>query len=437
MSTTFRDLLSIYNTWPALVSYLTSVEGGSLRVDDLSTPDNPYALIRYVKGKSDMALEHVRAFRSVVWDTLEHRPVSVTPFKSTDGECLPDTGTPSAYTLEHFVDGVMIGMWYDKYSCSWRYHTRSTIGANCRYYSQTRSFRQMFDNATSVLNWDTLDREACYTWVLQDPDNRIVVPVKTPIAHLVMAAKVSSDATVDLSLPLPQDKNPVMKTQAPATWDDVKSRVLDWNSRFGHTVQGIHIKDAQGRRWKLRTAEYNRVRALRGNTARRDFVWLAAWRSNTLPAYLSLYPEERHGSDLAIGAWKRISNDVFHMYVDVFKARSLPKTAIPPKYRPLVYGIHNKFMTELKPAGKTVNWQIVLEYMNSRDIPQMLYVINWDSRNAQQQLGLSSIPLEPPTTAATTTVTEPVLPANTTDDKEDIYVDMPALETGMPALQTM
>jgi hypothetical protein len=117
------------------------------------------------------------------------------------------------------------------------------------------------------------------------------------------------------------------------------------------------------------------------------------------------------------------------MYVDVFKARSLPKTAIPPKYRPLVYGLHNKFMTELKPAGKTVNWQTVLEYMNSRDIPQMLYVINWDARNAQQQLGLSSIPLEPPTTAPTTTLTETVLPANTTDDKEDTYADMPALET--------
>lgn len=419
MSSVFSELLSVYKTWPALTSYLTSAEGGSLRIDDVSTSENPYALIRYVKGKSNLALPHVRAFRSVVWDTLEHRPVSVTPFKSTDGEILPEDGCPNDYVLEYFVDGVMIGMWFDKYNNKWQYHTRSTIGANCRYYSQTRSFRTMFEFAMRGLNWDTLDREACYTWVLQDPENRIVVPVKQSVAYCVQKAKIDATGVVSLSQCEPS-LNPVMRLgPGLTTWSDVRSRVSDWNTRFKHCVQGIHIKDATGRRWKLRTQEYNRVRALRGNSARLDFMWLSAWRSNTLPAYLALYPEERRMSDATITKWKQVTNDVFHLYVDVFKARTLGNTNIPPKYRPLVYGIHNKYITELKPAGKSVDWRAVLEYMNSRDIPQMLYVVNWDMRQAQQQMGTPSLPIEPPAIAGTAVV-DPSIPPLDTAVKDDL-----------------
>lgn len=403
MSSIFAELLSVYKTWPALVSYLTSVEGGSLRIDDNSSPENPYALIRYVKGKSNMTLPHVRAFRSVVWDTLEHRPVSVTPFKSEDGESLPTTANTDGFVVEHFVDGVMIGMWYDKYRGLWTFHTRSTIGANCRYYSQTTSFRTMFNQATAQLNFYGLDHAACYTWVLQDPENRIVVPVKQATAFCVQKASIGPDGTVTMNLPLDAATNPVASMTL-GNWDEVRDRVSDWNTRFKHTVQGIHVKDANGTRWKLRTPEYNRVRSLRGASARLDFLWLSAWRANSLPAYLALYPEERVKSANTIAKWKQVTNDVFHMYVDVFKARSLPKTAIPPKYRPLIYGIHNMYMTELKPAGKSVDWRTVLEYMNGRDIPQMLYVINWEARQAQQQLGVPALPLEPPATAGTAVV---------------------------------
>jgi hypothetical protein len=409
MSSIFADLLSVYKTWPALTSYLTSVEGGALRIDDYSSPEQPYALIRYVKGKSNLTLPHVRAFRSVVWDTLENRPVSVTPFKSEDSEGLPTTETTEGFTLEHFVDGVMIGMWFDKYTNEWKYHTRSTIGANCRYYSQTKSFRTMFEIATQNLNWEQFDRTACYTWVLQDPENRIVVPVKQSRVYCVQKAKVVENGIVVLNLPLDAAMNPVVTlTNSCSTWDDVRSLIADWNMRFKHTVQGVHVKDANGKRWKLRTQEYNRVRALRGSNARLDFLWLSAWRSNTLPDYLALYPEERGASSATIAKWKQVTNDVFHIYVDVFKARSLPKSAIPPKYRPLVYGIHNKYITELKPAGKSVDWRAVLEYMNSRDIPQMLYIINWDLRQVQQQMGALLLPLEPP--ASTGTVVTSVVP---------------------------
>jgi hypothetical protein len=97
-----------------------------------------------------------------------------------------------------------------------------------------------------------------------------------------------------------------------------------------------------------------------------------------------------------------VCGDAYHIYVDAFKARSLARTAIPPKYRPLVYGLHGLYIETLKPAGRSLDWKAALEWLNARDTAQILFVINWELRTAAKSLGLASIPMEPATTVGTT-----------------------------------
>ena len=399
MSTVFKTLLSTYTSWPALKAYLSSDDGGRLRVyDDSATPDYPYALIRYVKGQSNFSIPHVGAFRSVVWDTLTNRPVSVTPFKSVDGESLPDNGVPTDYQLEQFVDGVMIGMFFDPINERWQIHTRSTLNANCRFYSQTMTFRDMFYKVAEQTNFDfaALDKSHCYTYVLRHSENRIVCSVPVPSIVCVQDAAILSDCLVDDMTPVPNK----LTLQNITTWEQLRECIRDWDIRFRHNVQGVVVKARNGQRWKIRTPSYNAVRHMRGNTPRRDFVWLSAWRNNTLYDYLTSFPEEKLQAESTVAQWKRATNEVFHIYTDVFKARTLNKSDIPSKYRPLVYGLHSKFMDELKPAGKSVDWKTTLQYMNERDTAQMLFVINWEKRQAAKQFGTPVIPIEPPSSTA-------------------------------------
>jgi hypothetical protein len=74
----------------------------------------------------------------------------------------------------------------------------------------------------------------------------------------------------------------------------------------------------------------------------------------------------------------------------------MPKAAIPPKYRPFVFGLHNLYINELKPQSKSVDWKTALQYMNGRDTAQALYAINWEVR----QMSQSAIPLEAQVDAA-------------------------------------
>jgi glycosyltransferase involved in cell wall biosynthesis len=402
ISNTFKTI-SADKPWSAVKAAFT--EAG-LRVDDNSTPESPYAIIRYIKGRTDTTSPLTAASRSVVWDTLANRPVSVTPRKSVAGEALPETETTDGFRIEAFVDGVMIGMFWDKYSNSWRLHTRSVIGAQTRFFSQTKTFATMFAEATKDLDYAALDKSCSYTWILQHPENRIVVPVDRPRAFIVGVSRIAEDGVVEC-VACDQPAYAVAEIKGLRTWDNVRTRLAEWNATYRHGAQGFVIHDLNtGDRWKVRTAEYNRVRGLRGNSARRDYLWLDLWHVNSLNDYLALYPEERVSANATIERWKRATNDVFHIYNDVFKARSLPKSAIPPKYRPLVFGLHTKYMEELKPAGRTVDWRTALEYMNSRDTAQKIFVLNWDVRQAAAQLGLSSIPVEPATVVGTVVKTD-------------------------------
>jgi hypothetical protein len=163
--------------------------------------------------------------------------------------------------------------------------------------------------------------------------------------------------------------------------------------------QGVVIKDANQplKRWKVRSQVYNQVRKMRGNTARRDFLWMDLWSKGGLEEYLKFFPEERRPTTDLLNRWKAITQQVFKIYVDAFKARTMDRSQIPAKFRPLVYGLHNLYMTSLKPAHKSLDWRACVQWMNERDTAQKIFVLNWDLRQSAQTVAL---PLEPAATSA-------------------------------------
>ncbi len=443
MSATFSTLIAAYPAWDSLKSYLSSEEGGKLSVYEV--PDTHLAMIRYVKGQSDMKKSHVGAFRSVVWDMEANRPVSVTAFKSEAGEGFPAMSGPSSLVMEEFVDGVMIGQFWDARSESWRIHTRSTLDAKCRYFSK-RSFADLFAEAvaatygTAAPLTDRLAKGVSYTWILQHPENRVVCPVQKPRLVLVSAYLLSAEGDVeevgapsDVVIPRVYytkkgdapvgrlDMSPMLnvigmvnrqehdlegaqhsldRTPGGYVPTDI-SGLIGMIARMRGSVryQGVVIKDTNQplKRWKMRSQVYNEVRKMRGNTARRDFLWMDMWSKGSLEEYLKYFPEERRPTTELIQRWKEITQQVFKIYIDAFKARTLDRSQIPAKFRPLVYGLHNLYMTALKPTHKTLDWKQVVRWMNERDTAQKIFVLNWDLRQER------NLPLEP----AATTVLRP------------------------------
>ena len=117
--TTFKQLKQMHPTWPALKAYLLSDQGGRLAVDPY---DEHYELIHYTKA-SDVTM---RLMRSVVWDVLEHRPVSVMAPK------VEDVGCPPIFSKEKVIllpirEGPMVTQFVDRYTGTIMIHTPDTL----------------------------------------------------------------------------------------------------------------------------------------------------------------------------------------------------------------------------------------------------------------------------------------------------------------------
>jgi hypothetical protein len=380
----FSTLRSAYPTWEALHAHLVSKEGGSLRV----TVDGRYALISYDKEASNFALAHVPFCRSVVWDTVEHRPANIMPPKTQTSPTDLATGVPADYVLEEHVDGVPIGVFFDKERSDWRIHTRTVLDASNRYYSQTKTFANLCGEADFPDVLPHLDKTEGVTFVLQHPENRIVVPIGIPKMICVHRVKVEADAR--FAVLRPQVRPVRVFETLPA----------DWSVLHPHTMpffRGYLLKNtATGQQWKFVDPLYAHVAVLRGEGSRLDFRWMTLWQDGLLDAYLHYYPEEAVAARALVDEWIWMAPDVFEHYTQVFFARTKPLSAVPPKFRSLVSVLHEDYKQYREATGNLLNIAFVGICLEQCDVKQMIHVLNWDLREAAKRAGKPFVPATRP-----------------------------------------
>ena len=116
---------------------------------------------------------------------------------------------------------------------------------------------------------------------------------------------------------------------------------------------------------------------------------------------------------------------------------------VPPKYKPLLYDLHQHYKATLRPSGRSVQWEDCKRFMNERDIPQMLYILRWDRRVGTAATTANTVAATTGTAGtAATAGTNPIVlatyagvvaeantAANTVAEAEaeDDYSDMPGL----------
>jgi hypothetical protein len=385
--TTFAALRTSYPTWDLLSAYLKTELGLVVR-----TVDAHYALIHYDKTKSRMSHSLVRTFRSVVWDTEMNLPVSVTPPKSVDGEQVPAFSDPSevdSYTVSEFYDGTLIGAFRCKYDNKVILHTRTHMPANNTYYGK-KTFASMVEEAVSMDILDArIENGSCYAYVLQHPENRIVVPTTRPQLRLVQTVVIGADGLLEIPAP-PPDHSPLTDASrglpnASEVWRSqgeagLSRALLAKVASTAGTMpfQGVVVLDKDtNTRYKVRTSHYNSIRQLRGDTANLEYVWLCHWKIDKLPDYLRIYPEEKTAANALLEQWKRYSNEIFGFYKDVFILHTLQLNQAPRKYRPLLHEMQELYKTELKPQGRRMTWHDVRTFLNNQDVPRILFVLHY------------------------------------------------------------
>ena len=155
------------------------------------TIDNKYKVIKYNKMSCSTPnlYSNIKYLRTQVVGTDTNTIVCVGPCKSIPYNIFVTMVNNDDIVYEEFIDGIMINMFYT--DNGWEIATRSTVGGHTRFYfdEEGMTFNEMFYDAVSYNNisLDLLHKEYCYSFVLQHPTHRIVVPVDSPKLYLVEA----------------------------------------------------------------------------------------------------------------------------------------------------------------------------------------------------------------------------------------------------------
>jgi hypothetical protein len=283
----------------------------------------PYILIKYPPEKKyDPAF---RNFRSVIYkgDTL----ICMSPGKSVP---LDETIPLADYTVEDFVEGIMINAFYDG---EWKIATKSTIGAQCRFDSP-RTFAELFDDCKAEVGFslDTLNPEFSYSFVMQHPDHRIVTPVTKPSLTCVAKFKGQEEFLSDVFPPA---------RHVFSSWEEAKAA-----AQRG-LCKGLVFK-YKGTRSKIRNVMHHSIEQMKQNVPFPE-RYVKMRNKPQLAEYLFYFPEERVKADALERTIQETTQQLYTTYRDCFMFKK--EKAKDHAWKSSLYDLHTIYLQELYPRS--------------------------------------------------------------------------------------
>ncbi len=361
----FKNWASTYTNWNALKDYITSEAGGNLRV--IEDAGRGEAIIRYDKKVSDLSRPEVRWCRSVVWNTVTNRPLSVMPPKGLDvtSDMMNMTELPADWKIDEYYEGTTLAIYRN--GDEKRIASRTKFDATGSFYSK-RSFADLYAECNVYVPGEN----RFISILMQHPEHRVVGQVEKPTTYVLHVGVVAEDGTVTINEQGGSKANFETKTLSAWFADEATKRGWEW--------QGIVIKDGAGTRYRLRSNTYRMVRSLRGETPRTDERFFSLRRQGLIKTYLYYYPEDKQRYWDYENWLRDATEELYKTYCVLNKERAVQLEAVPKKWHVHLAALHGQYMQTLRPAKKTVNRDVVKDYMNNLPTPRLLFLMNLEKR---------------------------------------------------------
>jgi hypothetical protein len=353
-----------------------------------------YSIIRYKKEVLSCDLISTYGLlRSVVLSGT--RIVSFAPPKTISGDNFIlnyPTKTDKIVALD-FIEGTMINVFFNPIYGCWQISTRNTVGAEVSFYkSSKQTFNQMFMEAclNNNINIQTLNPRYCYSFVLQHPENRIVVSFKNPQLFLVAVYEIiqKEDSVLVIEENLNEVKSGglwhITGIRFPETYEFTSYTELIEKFASPNTpydILGIVVKNTEtGERTKFRNPIYEEVRQLRGNQPKLQYQYLCLRHSGKLPEFLKYYPESKADMSKFRDQVHMFTNTLHKNYFSCYVKKEKPLREYPDQYRTHMFKLHEYFTSELRPQNLVVTNTVVINYVNKLHPSLLMYCLNHHMR---------------------------------------------------------
>jgi hypothetical protein len=387
----FNDLLKSNIVFNSNVLKLNKIE--------CRTNNSSYKVIRY--DKNLLCVDLIPSYglcRSVVLNS-QNKVVCFSPQKSIHAETFMKKYNEISTFIqaEEFVEGTMINVFFDSsigVTGSWEISTRNTVGATSTFYKShnSKSFRQMFMEAASECNLDInkLESELCYSFVLQHPENRIVVPFSKPQLYLVGIYKINNNPdniTVDF-FDKYDYKEFFQQLGSSVKFPDIYefNQYSDLIEKYGsmntsYELVGVVIHNKlTGERSKIRNPVYEQVRNLRGNQPKLQYQYLSLRKEGKVKDFLKFYPENKNEFSTFRDQVHLFTNTLYSNYVSCYIKKERPLMEFSEQFRTHMFNIHQLYMNEFREKKQYVTNTVVQNYVNELHPSLLMYCLNFQMR---------------------------------------------------------
>jgi len=336
---------------------------------------------KYITESNDTQLG---LFRSVVCAIINGnlQVLSFAPPKSLNKNIFIQENDLNNCNQLDFAEGTMINVFWDKTADEWNIHTKSCIGARCSWNSD-KTFRFLFLDAMNEqqIEFEDLNKNYCYSFVLQHPENKIVVPLTEKKIILTNVYEINNkgenvsitsrpDVVKDFKCNIHQYSSPSFEF-----WEELLDHYSSDN--LDYTQQGIVVVNQQGHRIKIRNRNYERVKHLKGNNPKLQFHYYYLRQKGMVTEFLKYYPEYRPLFSQFRNDMHSFTSQLHVNYINCFIQKQKKLSDYPYQFKPHMYALQKMYIDELFAEKKYVNKQVVIDYVNSLPPQRLMYAVNY------------------------------------------------------------
>ena len=309
--------------------------------------------------------DHWKMYCRGVVINSDNKIICLPPIKSIE---LPDKNDiPESNNLEYeyLIDGTMINLFY--YNNEWIISTRSEIGGYNKW-NLKKSFRTMFDECSNI-DYDLLDKNCSYSFVMRHIENRNVSPIKNNQLFLVEVYHYNNN---DIQR-LPKSKYLQNDYSINESYSNKDLFMKNFSQPIiPYSFKGFTIKD-NNKRYKWINPYFNEIKNLKINMNNHCLNYIELRKNGNLKKYLRYFPEHQHLFDIYREKIHNLSNELYKFYKNVFIYKKTDKKNIPYHLKPFIYDIHKIYLQSKKPT----QWDDIKQYIHHIPSKKLIFSLNY------------------------------------------------------------
>ena len=350
-----------------------------------------YQIVKYCKNLihvNNIQNNPLGLFRSIIFSNNKINVFS--PPKSIEKNLFFSQYAEGDCIAEEFVEGTMINLFYDVDIGKWDISSKTTIGANVSFFKEQPTFSELFFDICEELgiSFENLPRDICYSFVMQHPKNRLVIPIKFKKLYLITAFHINNDHYIISEVPRENlIQMDIKNIEFPKRFEIETFKDLATTYGFMNqsaNIMGIVIRHRNGDRTKIRNTNYEYIKNIRGNNCKLQYTYLSLRKVGNVKQYLKYFPGDiekfteyrKHVHDVT---------DTLHLnYINCFVKKEKKLVDYPYQFRPHMYHLHQYYLS-MKQENKKINKDTVINYINNLHPSKLMYFLNYHMRDLAKQ----------------------------------------------------